>query len=145
MIEGVLLTPLNKISHPKGDIFHVIKKSSEGYQGFGEVYISTIVRNEVKGWKKHHEMTLNLIVPSGEIKIVIFDDRKDSRTYNKFQEVVLSLKNYCRLTVPRELWVAFQGKGDSLNMLINVASIEHNPDESGSIDLNEIDYSWDSA
>ena len=44
-IEGVILTPLNKISHPKGDIFHGIKKTDIGYSGFGEAYFSIIKNN----------------------------------------------------------------------------------------------------
>ena len=51
MIDGILITPLKKIIHPKGDLFHVIKESSDGYLGFGEVYISTIKKNKIKGVK----------------------------------------------------------------------------------------------
>jgi len=143
MINGVLITPLKKIFHPKGELFHVMKKSSVGHCGFGEVYISTISKNEIKGWKKHHEMTLNLVVPSGKVKVVIFDERSGSSTHNEFQEIVLSLENYSRLTISPDLWVAFQGVSDDVNMLINIANIEHDPDEASNIDLNKINYTWD--
>ena len=142
MIEGVLLTPLKKIVHPKGDLFHMMKKSSEGYCGFGETYISTITMNEIKGWKKHQEMTLNLVVPYGGIKVVVFDDRDGSPTHGRFQEFMLSIVDYSRLTIPPGLWVAFQGVSDHVNMLINIANIEHDPSEANNIDLSEISYSW---
>jgi len=143
VIDGVLITPLKKIQHPKGDIFHVIKKSSDGFSGFGEIYISTIKVNEVKGWKKHHEMALNLVVPNGEIRVVIFDERDSSPTKGKFQEVVLSVKNnYSRLTIPPKLWVAFQGISTDINMLINIADIEHDKNEASTLGLEEICYSW---
>ena len=32
-IEGVFLTPLKKIYHPKGDIFHCMRKSDVGFTG----------------------------------------------------------------------------------------------------------------
>jgi dTDP-4-dehydrorhamnose 3,5-epimerase len=43
---------------------------------------------------------------------------------------VLGNSNYCRLTVPPNFWVAFKGIGANTNMLMNVANIEHDPNES---------------
>ena len=82
-MDGVTLTPLKKITHPKGDIFHAMKASDDGFFGFGEAYFSTVNQGEVKGWKKHTEMTLNLVVVTGEIKFVVYDD-------NSFYSVKLS-------------------------------------------------------
>lgn len=31
-MDGVILTPLKQIYHPKGDVFHGMKKSDEGYE-----------------------------------------------------------------------------------------------------------------
>jgi dTDP-4-dehydrorhamnose 3,5-epimerase len=142
VIEGVLITALKKIHNPKGNLFHVIKKSDAGYNGFGEAYISTVMRNEIKGWKKHQEMTLNLIVPNGKIRIIVFDERDDSVTLGKFHEIILSVDSYYRVTVPPRLWVAFQGISDGTNMLLNIANIEHDPDEAVSIELDKINYPW---
>ena len=62
-MDGVILTPLKQIYNSKGDIFHAMKKSDKGFNGFGEAYFSTILKGEIKGWKKHTRMTLNIIVP----------------------------------------------------------------------------------
>ena len=59
-MDGVVLTPLKQISNPKGDIFHVMKKSDKGFDGFGEAYFSAINKDNTKGWKKHTEMTLTV-------------------------------------------------------------------------------------
>ena len=142
MIDGIIITPLKKITNPRGDLFHIIKKSSAGYIDFGEAYITTIIKNEIKGWKKHHSMTLNLVVPAGEIRIVIFDGRNYSSTKGEFQEIVLSKENYLRLTIPPQLWVAFQGVSDNTNMLFNIADIEHDPSEASNLEIKEITYSW---
>ena len=53
----------------------------------------------------------------------------------------LSKKNYQRLTVKPGLWLAFQGLEDT-NMLLNLANIEHDPSESVSIALEELNYEW---
>lgn len=133
-MDGVTLTPLKQIKHPKGDIFHAMKASDDGFFGFGEVYFSTVNQGEVKGWKKHTEMTLNLVVVTGEIEFVVYDD-------NSFYSVNLSKNNYQRLTVEPGLWLAFRGVSVE-NMLLNLASIEHNANESENVDLYDFDYNW---
>jgi len=141
-IEGVIITPLKQIFHPQGDIFHGMKKSDAGFAGFGEAYFSTIQQNEIKPWKKHLEMTLNLVVPVGKIRFVMFDNRENSATKNCFNEIILSTENYARLTVPPQVWVAFQGIDSGLNLLLNLANLEHSPDETERTTLDKIPYNW---
>ncbi len=136
-IEGVSLTPLRIISHPKGNIKHGLKQSEMDFNGFGEAYFSQILPHQIKGWKKHTRMTLNLIVPVGEIRFVVF-----SETENQFFDVTLGDKNYQRLSIKPNLWVAFQGTGKDLNLLLNLASLEHDPDEAENIDLDQIPFVW---
>ena len=134
-MDGITLTPLKRILHPKGDIFHAMKASDNGFSGFGEAYFSTVNKNDIRGWKKHTEMTLNLVVVTGEIEFVVYDG-------DDFFNVKLSKNNYQRLTVGPNLWLAFRGL-DNENMLLNLASIEHDPNESENVDLDFFNYSWD--
>jgi len=142
LIDGVVLTPLKQIKQPKGDIYHALKKSDDGFSGFGEAYFSSVNYREIKGWKRHKKMVLNLIVPVGEVEFIVFDEREDSLTFGQFSKVNLSQNNYKRLTVPYGLWMAFRGVGKGLNLLLNVASIEHNSIESDVRDLSAITYEW---
>lgn len=135
-IEQVILTPLRIIEGQAGNVMHALKTSESSYHGFGEVYLSTVKLNSVKGWKKHQHMVLNLIVPVGAIRFVLYDDRANSKTYGKIQEITLSRANYQRLTVPPGVWMAFQGLSEGENMLMNVASIPHDPTEADNLELN---------
>lgn len=142
MITDLLLTPLTTVRHPRGDIYHAIKASSPGYKGFGEAYFSTIEHGFTKGWKRHNRIVLNIVVPVGAIRFVIFDDRESSSSKGEFLDVTLGLiSNYSRLTVPHGLWVAFHGVG-TLNMLMNLIAEEHDPAESDNIPLEDIPYAW---
>ncbi len=143
MIDDVIFTPLSIIDRKDGDVLHAMKVDSPGFNGFGEAYFSTIESGSIKGWKLHKEMILNLITPVGEIRFVIFDDRIGSKTKGKFGNFTLSRKNYGRLTVPKNLWVAFQGMGDKDSLLLNIASISHNDHEEERKNLEEIGYDWD--
>ena len=143
-IEGIVLTDLKMINHPQGDIYHAMKKSDKGFEGFGEAYFSTINKNEIKGWKKHLKMTMNIIVPVGEVTFVLFDDRENSNSVNNFFSVKLSPTNYNRLTVPPGIWHAFKGHNHDLNLILDIADIEHQPDEIIRIELDEISFNWSS-
>lgn len=135
-IAGVILTPLKKIAVDNGDVFHAMNKGDIGFNGFGEVYFSNIKQGSVKAWKQHKKMTLNIIVPLGEIRFVLFDEIS-----NTFQQINLSLDNYYRLTVPPMLWMGFQGMADN-SMLVNIANIQHDPNEVNKKDLTEIKFNW---
>lgn len=143
-IDGLYITPLKQIPHPKGDILHGIRKTDPGFTGFGEAYFSTIKQGDIKAWKRHSRMTLNLIVPEGEVKFVLYDDRENSITAGLFQEITLSKSNYKRLTIPPNIWMGFQGLGNGLNLLLNVADIEHDPNEQENVspENSVIVYNW---
>jgi len=142
VIDGVIVTPQKIVSVPGGDILHGIKSSDPGYAGFGETYFSMVEHQIVKGWKRHRIMTLNLLVPVGEIRFVIFDDRAESPSCGIFQELTISRSNYCRLTVPPMVWMGFQGVSNETAILLNVADIPHDPQEAERKDLPEIEFNW---
>lgn len=139
-MEGVLLTPLKQIYHPKGDVFHGMKKSDPGFTDFGEAYFSTVHPGEVKPWKKHLRMTLNLVVPVGKIRFVMHDDRPESPTQGQTLAVEIGPDNYQRLTVSPGIWMAFEGLNDGLNLVLNLADMEHDPQEVERADLDKFQY-----
>ena len=142
MIEGITITPLKRILHEKGDIYHAMKHSDDSFTSFGEAYFSCVHLNDIKGWKKHTRMVLNLVVQVGSVKFVLYDDRNESITKGEFFDLTMSADNYVRLTVPAGIWVAFQGIGEELNLLLNIASIEHDPLVSIAASLNSIPFRW---
>ena len=135
-MEKIILTPLKIISHPLGDLYHILKSHEESFIKFGEAYFSTIEKGAIKGWKKHLKMTLNLVVPQGKVRFVIVDENT-----KQFNEVILSLENYQRLTVSPGLLVAFQGL-EKNNLILNIADLAHDPAEVIRAELDHFPYSW---
>ncbi|SVC74059.1 uncharacterized protein METZ01_LOCUS326913 [marine metagenome] len=117
-----------------------MKNNSKGFVAFGEVYFSEIKPKTVKAWKRHRKMTLNLVVPIGEIKFVMFDDRETNDV--NFHEEIISKENYCRLTIPPMIWVGFEGLSRNNSIVLNIASIPHDPREVDRKNLDEIDFDW---
>jgi glucose-1-phosphate cytidylyltransferase len=142
-IDGVFLTPLKVIDVPGGDVLHGMKCDDPGYAGFSEAYFSTVEPGVVKAWKRHRQMVLNLIVPTGSVRFVLYDDREDSVSNGFYRQVILSRKNYYRLTVPPMLWMGFQGADETPSLLLNIADIPHAPIEVDRKDIKEIKYDWE--
>ena len=42
LIKDVYITPLKQINDERGGVFHIMKKDSKNFYGFGEAYISKI-------------------------------------------------------------------------------------------------------
>ena len=74
MINGITISPLKEIEVEGGNVLHALKKSDSSFKDFGEAYFSFVNFGHVKAWKKHSKMTLNLIVPIGEVKFVFIDE-----------------------------------------------------------------------
>ena len=127
---GSFLTPLKQIFHPQGDVYHAMKASDTGFAGFGEAYFTTVHRGETKGWKLHTRMQMNLIVTVGAVRFYVYDGATGMTT-----QYVLGSQNYARLTVPPGYWMAFSGLDHELNMVCNLASIEHDPAEAVNVPL----------
>ena len=147
LMDAVLLTPLRRIPVPRGDVFHAIKASDEGFAGFGEAYFTTVDHGAVKGWKRHRRMTMNLIVPSGAVEFVLGDDSAGGGAPS-FRSITLSPasdESYARLTVPPGLWMGFSGRGEGLNLVLNFASIPHDPEEAENRQLDSFAWDWSTA
>ena len=141
MIEGVKLFPLRIIEVPKGNILHALKATDTGFSGFGEAYFSSIEPGAIKGWKRHNRVPLNIVVPHGTIRFVIYDDRIGSPTYGCFDDLILSSSsNYQRLYIAPGLWMAFMGLSEEKSLLLDIIPIQHDPSEADRRSLDEIPY-----
>lgn len=136
-LENILVTPLKRVEVLGGDILHAMKACDPGFCGYGEVYFSTIMNGSIKAWKKHQRMTLNLIVPHGEVRFVF--NLPDSEI---FQSEIIGSSNYKRLTVPPGIWFGFQGLAFPQSLILNIANIVHEPNEVSRKALEEINFNW---
>lgn len=120
-----LLTRLPSVHHPDGDILHALKATDkECFSQFGEAYFSTIYSGRAKGWKQHQLMTMNIVVPFGSIQFSIYDQAMKNHDL-----VTIGFDHYSRLTVPPLCWVAFKCQSAYSALLLNIASLPHDPKE----------------
>tara|TARA_B100000029_G_C17609724_1_gene969023 strand:- start:5457 stop:5876 length:420 start_codon:yes stop_codon:yes gene_type:complete len=139
MAKEIIKSKPKTINHPDGNILRVLRSSDNNFKGFGEAYFSMIGYNKIKAWKKHREMTMNLIVPVGEVMFV-FKDSQDIFSIEKIGE-----KNYMCLTVPPGVWFGFKGLGENINLILNISNIQHNDTEVERADIDNFTFDWGKA
>lgn len=137
-LKDIMVSPLKRIPTKGGDVLHVLRDFDSGYNGFGEVYFTFIERGAIKAWKCHQRMTLNLVVPIGEISFVFHLIEGKSC----FRSEKIGESRYARLTVPAGIWFGFQGTSEGSSLLMNFADIPHDPEEVLHKEISEINYEW---
>lgn len=143
-INGVVVKKLNKIPDERGCVYHMLKKEDPEFNGFGEIYFSTIYPEVIKGWHFHKKMELNYAVVFGNIKLVLYDERKNSSTKGNLMEIFMGDKNYLLVKVPPKVWNGFKGIGKTEAIIANCTTISHRPDEIKRLDpfSPKIPYDW---
>lgn len=131
------LTQLRRIPTPKGDVLHGMKAIDPGYAGFGEAYFTTVHQGMIKGWKRHLRMTLNLVCIAGAVRFVVYGEASVPVLDATLSPDEAAL--YRRLTVPPMFWVGFSGVSPT-NIILNVASMGHDPQEAETVELNR--FGW---
>lgn len=136
-LDDILVTPLARIATAGGDVLHAMKQGDSGYTGLGEAYFSWVAGGAVKAWKRHTRMTMNVVVPVGQVKFVF---RLADGDELRVEEI--GVNRYARLTVPPGIWFGFQGMTEPQSLVLNLASIPHDPNEVELLALSGIEYDW---
>ncbi len=145
MIEGVKIIDLKKITDERGMIMHMLKRTDPHFKEFGEIYFSCGYPDVVKAWHIHKEMTLNNCCIVGMIKLVLFDNRKNSTTKGELMELFIGEDNYKLVQIPPGVTNGYKAYGDKMAILANCATLPHDKYELIYIDpfSKDIPYKWD--
>ena len=143
-IEGLRMSPLRRIPDERGAVFHMLRRDSDVFDRFGEVYFSQVYPNVVKAWHLHKRMTLNYAVPIGMIKLVCYDDRPGSATCGNVLEIFVGELDYQLVTIPPMVWNGFKGVGTTPALVANCSTEPYDPDEivRASPHASHIPYDW---
>lgn len=136
--------PLKRIADERGAVLLMLRSTDPHFQGFGEIYFSTVYPGVVKAWKNHRRLTANYACVHGRIKVVLYDDRIESATAGGLMEVVIGPDEHALVIIPPDIWHGFQGIGEAVSILANCATEPSSADELDRRDPTsvEIPYQW---
>ena len=144
-ISGVRIKQLGRIPDERGVILHMLRNDDPLFEKFGEIYFSKVYPGVIKGWHIHTKMSLNYAVIVGMIKLVLYDDRKDSLTKGNLMELFLGEENYLLVNIPPFVWNGTKGISTKTAIIVNCATLPHDPDEIKRLDpfTDKIPYNWE--
>lgn len=144
VLDGVQMVPLRRIPDERGMVMHMLRNDDPHFTEFGEIYFSVVYPGVIKGWHLHSRMTINYAVVDGSIKLVLYDQRKSSPTYQRIQEIVFGQVDYQLVRVPPGVVNGFTAVGGQRALVANCADIPHDPNEITRIDpfTPTIPYDW---
>ena len=145
MIRGVEFKELVSHSDDRGFFREMIRNTDGVFKaGFGQVSHSLVYQGVIKAWHYHKNQTQWNYVLNGLIKVVLYDLREDSETFNNKLEFLTGDNQapliYC---FPPGVAHGYKCLHGPMN-IIYITSGVYDPDEEGRLEYNSkrIDYDW---
>ena len=129
MIEEVMIIPLKKICDERGMIMHMLRSDDPHFDRFGEIYFATAYPGVVKGWHEHTKQIQFYAVIQGMIKLVLYDNRPESATYQELMELFVGEDNYQLARIPKGVINGYKAIGSKISIVANCATMPYEPDE----------------
>lgn len=146
MIEGVVVRQLKLLADERGWLMEILRKDWDVFEKFGQVYVTAAYPNVVKAWHMHKKQTDHLVCITGMVKLVLYDDRKRSKTKGEIDEFVIGEQNYALVKVPPEVWHGFRVISQKTALVLNTPTELYDykaPDEYRlPPDTDKISYDW---
>jgi len=142
----VVTKQLKQAADERGWLTEVFRSDWVEFKKFGQTYVTACYPQVVKAWHMHKKQTDNMACIKGMMKLVLYDDRKNSKTKNEVNELIVGEKNLLLIQIPPLVWHGFKTISDDYALLLNVPTEVYNyklPDEHRlSPDTKKIPYDW---
>lgn len=136
MIEGVKIKKLKIISDDRGFLMEILRNDDEIFQKFGQIYMTMVKRGIAKGWHYHKVQDDYVVCVSGKSLWVLYDTRKNSKTFGQVEEYVLAgpetEDKHILLKIPKGVIHGFTAVDCEQARVINIPTERYdykNPDE----------------
>jgi len=147
MIQDVKIKILKVIPDERGRLMEMLRSDDDFFVSFGQVYMTLGYPGVVKGWHFHKDQYDHFVVVKGMIKLVLFDNRLISRTYQEINEFFIGEYNNLLIQIPPLVIHGFKAIGNQEAIIINVSSEPYNYKEPDEFRIhpyeNDIPYKWD--
>ena len=147
MIDGVKIKELKVIPDERGRLMEILRSDDEGFDKFGQVYMTTAYPGVVKAWHYHKIQTDNMAVVSGMMKLVLYDGREKSPTKGEVMEIFFGEHRPRLVTIPPMVHHGFKCISEREAIVVNVPTEVYNRVEPDEYRLDphgtDIPYRWD--
>ncbi len=146
-IMGVVFKRLKFIADERGRLMEILRRDDDLFEKFSQVYITTAYPGVVKAWHLHKKQDDFIACVKGMIKLVLFDGRKNSKTFGIINEFFIGDYNPMLVKVPSNVWHGFKCISNEEAIVVNLPTELYNyekPDEFRlPYNTKKIPYNWD--
>lgn len=146
MIQDVEVKKLKPITDERGFLMEILRSDEPIFERFGQCYVTVVHPGIVKGWHYHKVQVDHFVCLKGTAKVVLYDARKDSRTYQEVNEFILSLESPMMVKIPTYVFHGFTAMGEEDAMILNLPTELYHykePDEFRESPFSDkIPYDW---
>jgi dTDP-4-dehydrorhamnose 3,5-epimerase len=147
-VEGVRLHMLGPLqADHRGSLLEVIDARHPFWQEpIVYAYRITVRPGRIKGWGMHKLQSDRYFMASGRVRVVLFDGRAHSPTYQRFAEFQFTDETPGLLYIPPGVWHGDQNTGDRDAVIVNfpTRAYDHDRPDKYRIDTSsgEIPFDW---
>src|SRR5271170_3411121 len=149
LIDGVIIRPAVTHVDERGTLCEIHTPHSAPLANpVVHVYQFTIRPGKIKGWHVHHLHDDRIFISQGQVKVVLYDSRRDSPTYGLVNEIYRTDLDRTLMVIPAYVFHAHQNIGttDALFISMPTRAYQHgDPDVYRlPLDTDQIPYRFES-
>ena len=146
-LDGVELARVSPHVDDRGSLIEIYNPSLKFWREPVVYTYGVLIRpGRIKGWGMHKLQSDRYLILSGRLRVVLYDGRTASPTYQRFAEFQFTDETPGLLYIPPGVWHADQNTGDEDVVMINfpTRAYDHDRPDKYRIDRSggEIPFDW---
>lgn len=130
LIEGVIIRQATTQTDARGTVCEILNPDWGVHPApLTYVYQFTIRPGMVKGWHVHHLHDDRIFISQGTLRVVLYDDRPDSPTYQMINEIYRTELHRSLMVIPAFVFHAHQNVGTTDALLVSMPSRPYNHED----------------
>jgi len=126
LIEGVIIQSAVTQSDERGTICEISPLALAAHSSpLVYVYQITIRPGKVKGWHVHHLHDDRIFLSQGTVKVVLYDNRPQSPTYQMINEIYQTEMHRSVVVIPAYVFHAHQNVGNTDVLMISLPTLPY--------------------
>lgn len=148
-IDGVFVHKPPVHADHRGELVEMFTTPEFWNEDFAYAYQTSIRPGMLKGWFAHEQKMDRYHLVTGDLLVMLYDDRAGSPTHGVFQKLVLSESAARQVFIPKMVWHLSLNIGQRDAILVNLPTTHYNhqnpdrfyiPFDSGDIPVNVRSY-----
>ncbi|MGX5829831.1 dTDP-4-dehydrorhamnose 3,5-epimerase family protein [Mesorhizobium sp. 43Arga] len=126
-IAGVRIQRLVTRGDKRGELTVLVSALLEPITPPPHVYLVSAEAGSIRAWVYHKRQFDRLAYTDGDLRVVLYDLREDSPTYQKLEVLDVGAANKILLTIPPYVVHGVQNRGKSTATFINMPTAVYDP------------------